>query len=290
VVLGIGEVLWDCFPDARRPGGAPANVAFHARQLGHDALLVSRVGRDEAGADLTRFLSEQDLDLRLLQTDEAHPTGTVRVDTSVADQPVFEIQDDVAWDHLEFEPGLEAAARSADAICFGTLAQRGERTRATIRRVLKAAPDALRVYDVNLRQDYFDRETIEESLALSRAVKLNEGELARLAALFDVDADHFGERFGIELLCVTRGARGCLLVSGDERVEAEAEPVKLADAVGAGDAFTAALISARLRGWPLTACARFANEIGGLVASHHGAMPRLRDSFDRARRKHEPGR
>jgi fructokinase len=294
MVLGIGEVLWDCFPDARRPGGAPANVAFHARQLGHPSLLVSRIGRDQAGDALRQFLQDQSLDVSLLQADATRPTGTVHVDTSNAENPLFSITEDVAWDHLEFEPELATVAARADAICFGTLAQRCERSRATIHQVLEAAPGALRVYDVNLRQAYFDRETIERSLESSRIVKLNEEEASRIAKLLDTTPVGFErmlfDRFGIEWMCVTRGARGCLLVSANERVEADAKPIRLADAVGAGDAFTAALLSARLSDWPLPACASFANDIGGLVASHHGAMPRLREEFEAARARNDPHR
>lgn len=284
IVVGLGEVLWDCFPDGRRPGGAPANVAYHACRLGHRGVVVSRVGRDEAGDALARHLEAQGLDLRYVQRDAERPTGRVTVDTDDSARPVFIIHEDVAWDRLAFDAELAGLMASASAVCFGTLAQRDATSRSTIRRCLDAARDALVVYDVNLRQDWYAREWIERSLALSRVVKLNEKEVSVVSELLGTDPGGFAkslrERYDVELTCVTRAERGCVLLGPDETVDVPGKPVEVVDAVGAGDAFTAALISGLLRGWPLERTAGFANELGALVARSPGAMPALDRELD----------
>lgn len=290
IVVGVGELLWDCFGDERRPGGAPANVAFHAAQLGHRGAVVSRVGRDADGRALRAALVGSGLDLDHLQEDPLHPTGTVTVDTSDPGRPQYTIHADVAWDHLAYDADLAGLAPRAAAVCFGTLAQRSEGTREALHRFLSDARGALRVYDVNLRQDFWQRGWIERSLSAAHAVKLNRDEVAPVAACLGVDsADPRGlarvlfERFAVELVVVTRAEDGCLALEPRGEVDLPGRPVEVADAVGAGDAFTAALISARLAGWELEPLARFANEVGALVASRAGAMPALGDELARLR-------
>lgn len=287
VVIGLGEVLWDVFPDSRRPGGAPANVAFQANQLGNHGLVASRIGDDSLGRELTETLSQKGLDLSLLQTDPTHATGRVSVDVSDGGHPDYVIHEDVAWDFLEAPQSLRDVAARAASICFGTLAQRCDVSRETIHSVLAASSDdCLVVYDVNLRQDWYQASWIERSLNAANVVKLNREEASLLAPLLGIDAPshltfarNIIERFGISLVCITRAEDGCLLVSAEETIDLPGQPVDVVDAVGAGDAFTAALITARLNHWPLAATARFANSVGGLVASHAGAMPPLRDQL-----------
>lgn len=286
-VVGLGELLWDCFADGRRPGGAPANVAFHANQIGHRGMVCSRVGDDDLGRELVDYLKERGLDDRFVQIDSAHPTGTVTVDTRDASSPRFTIHEDVAWDHLTFGPDLEELAADAAAICFGTLAQRYPQTRETIVRCLDAATSALCVYDVNLRPPWFDRAWIVESLKRCHVIKLNHDEVTILADLLDVPGDSLErfaaavrDRFDVEMVCVTRGANGCALFAADAQpVDIPGKPVQVADTVGAGDAFTAALISGRLRGWPLPTIGAFANHVGALVAGRPGAMPDINDEI-----------
>jgi len=278
-VVGIGELLWDCFPDRRRPGGAPANVAFHAAQLGQRGLICSRIGDDELGRALREELRAHGLSMELVQLDERLPTGRVTVDTSNPSSPSYEIHRDVAWDAIGFDAPLEAVVREAAAVCVGTLAQRSEISRGTILRCLEAAGKALRVYDVNLRRDGYCKEWIEETLRRVHVVKLNDGEVSVLASMLGAtsEPEAFGREliggYGVELVCVTRAAEGCSMFTATETVHAPGRRVTVADSVGAGDAFTAALISARLRGWPLERTARLANEVGALVAARHGAMP-----------------
>jgi fructokinase len=289
IVVGLGEVLWDCFADSRRPGGAPANVAFHACQLGCRGIVCSRVGRDCLGDELVEFLQSQGLQTDWVQRDTEHPTGTVTVDVSRPEHPRFVIHENVAWDYLEFDAGLRELAGQAAAICFGTLAQRCEASRKTIQRAIAAAnPDCLVVYDVNLRQHWHQRDWVERSLAVSQIVKLNAEEvieLDRVLGFESSDEEHFAravlEKYGTQMICITRGERGCLLVGRSETAEDAGVPVQVADAVGAGDAFTAALIFGHLRGWPLRPLASFANAVGALVASQPGAMPVLREEFTR---------
>jgi fructokinase len=285
VIIGLGEVLWDCFGDIRKPGGATANVGFHANELGHAGVVCSRVGRDPLGAELVDYLADHHLDTRYIQQDPAHPTGTVTVDVSRPDRPTYVIHQDVAWDFIEFTDDLAALMRRAAAVCFGSLGQRSPRSRQTIQQCLDAAVGALRVMDINLRQTWYDREGIEVSLGKSHIAKLNIEEAAVLAPLLDLPteptafAQRMLSRYDLQLVCITRAERGCLLVLRDEVVDAPGVPVQVADAVGSGDAFSAALISARLRGWSLQRTAAFANAVGALVASRPGGMPDLRDAY-----------
>jgi fructokinase len=282
IVVGLGELLWDCFADSKRPGGAPANVAFHARQLGHRGIICSRVGDDELGRGLLKYLTDCEMMTTHIQTDTQRTTGTVTVDTTRPEAPSFIVNENVAWDHLVFDRALEGLMEKASAVCFGTLAQRHPDSRMTIRLALAAACDAVIVYDVNLRQPWYRKGWIEDSLQASDIVKLNEDEVIVLADMLSTGthsprdtARFFLERYIIELIVITRGERGCLLVGGKGAVDQPGFSVDLADSVGGGDAFTAALISSHLRGWPLDVTAWFANRVGSMVAARPGAMPDL---------------
>lgn len=286
-VLGLGEVLWDCFPDRELPGGAPANFAFHAAQLGCQAAVLSRVGTDRRGDELSALLRAGGVVTDFIQQDAVHPTGTVEVDTSQPDQPRFTIRPDAAWDFMEWTPQWQSVSENAAAVCFGTLAQRSPTSRKTIRRFLASVNDrALVVYDINLRQDYFDRPTIEESLRLCHVVKLNEEEEAALTELLELGpcyprefAARLRDRYDVDAVCITRGANGCLLVEGDQIADEPGVAVEVVDTVGAGDAFTAAWVFARLRGRPLHQQAQFANRVGALIASRAGGMPVVKDEL-----------
>jgi fructokinase len=287
VVVGFGELLWDCFPRSRRPGGAPANVAYHAARLGHRGVVVSRVGADPDGETLREHLRRHVLGDEHVQLDPRRPTGTVSVDDSDPSDPRYTIHEDVAWDHIELDAALERLAGEVAAVCFGTLAQRSEPTREALHRFLDRARGALRVYDVNLRQRFWDRARIERSLDAADVVKLNQDEVVTLAGELDAGpgdprtfARAMRSRHGVGLVCVTRGADGCLLLDDAQEVDLPGRPIEVADSVGAGDAFTAGLISGRLRGWPLERCAHLANELGARVASREGAMPDLRAELD----------
>jgi fructokinase len=287
IVVGLGEVLWDCFPEGRRPGGAPANVAFHANQLGLRGVVYSRVGRDELGDAMLTFLAEHGLQTDYVFRDAHHATGQAGIVYDAQGEPSFEFGPDVAWDHLEFHTAAETLMASAAAVCFGTLAQRHEDSREAIHRCLEAVdPAGWIVYDVNLRKPHYERSWIERSFAAARLVKVNEDEVRVIAALFDWPesdaasaAARIREFYGVELVCVTRGARGSTLYGSEGEISHPGVQVTATDPVGAGDAFTAALIFARLQGWSLPQTAEFANRYAALVAARPGAMPEVRDQM-----------
>jgi fructokinase len=285
-VVGVGELLWDLLPGGRQLGGAPANFAYHAHALGAEAWVVSRVGRDEPGRELVRRLKRLGLATEAVEEDPAAPTGTVTVEIRADGQPHYTIHEGVAWDRIAGEAAGRRAVAAADAVCFGTLAQRGEISRRSIRALVKAAPaDSLRILDVNLRQDYYSREVIEESLALANVLKVNETELARLADMFGLPGDERGRvaelagRFGLRAVACTRGEGGSLLHAQGRWSERPGEPVKVADTVGAGDAFTASLSLGMLAGWPLDEVHRRASEVAGYVCSQPGGTPELPESL-----------
>lgn len=288
-VLGLGELLWDVFEDSRKPGGAPANVAFQLNQLGLAGIIASRVGADPLGEEITRFLSGMGLSTDFIQTDTGHPTGTVTVQLDATRTPSYTIHENVAWDFLELTPELEALLPTLSAVCFGTLAQRGKTTRETIQKILDRVPDdCLKVYDVNLRQDFFSRELLETSLQKSNVAKMNDGEMEVLKPVFGLPQDlapvdfalNLCEKYGLAEVCITRAEKGCFLVRKDgQTADVPGKIVQVADTVGSGDSFSAALIYTMLRGSDIQTQAEFANEVGTLVATRSGGMPPLQEEL-----------
>ncbi len=293
-IVGLGEALFDVFPDRRVLGGAPLNVAVHAHQLlraaGGRGVVASRVGRDELGQELTAELDRRKMTTSYLQLDEARPTGQVFV-TFDGGRHSFEIAKDSAWDALQFDSSLAELAAGCAVVCFGTLGQRSAAARAAIGEFLRSAPAAVRLFDVNLRQDYFDADVIRESCQAATAVKLNDEELPVVARLLGhetptespggaiaLQAGHLRRAFDLECVALTRGERGTLLFTESGRVEAE--PARYptgrnADSVGAGDACAAGLLVGRLLGWPPERQLELANRTGAFVASVAGATPDL---------------
>ncbi|MEW6306837.1 MAG: carbohydrate kinase [Verrucomicrobiota bacterium] len=281
-LVGIGEVLWDLLPGGRQMGGAPANFAYHAAALGAEARVVSRVGRDKTGHELIRRLEQLGVPTCCIEEDPIVPTGTVNVVVAADGQPQFTIQENVAWDFISGEGAGRLAVAAADAVCFGTLAQRSETSRRTVRALLQTMqPDSLRILDVNLRQNFYSREIIEDSLALANVLKVNETELSCLAEMFALAGDEraqvaaLARRFNLHVIALTRGSRGSLLHSGDEWSEIFGEATRVVDAVGAGDSFTAALTLGLLAGRPLDEVNRRASEVAAYVCSQPGATPAL---------------
>ncbi|HXG67516.1 MAG TPA: carbohydrate kinase, partial [Blastocatellia bacterium] len=274
-IVGLGELLWDLLPGGRHLGGAPANFAYHASRLGNHGVIASRVGNDCLGVEALERLREQGLTAEYIQVDAAHPTGTVRVRVDEGGQPDFTIAEGAAWDWMEWTPQWEGLAARADAVCFGSLAQRSPRSRETIYQFLAATrKEALRIFDVNLRQSFYSRDCLDESMKLAGIAKLNDQELPEVARLFGLGCGSLEERarnllraYGLQLVCVTRGARGSMLVSATETAEHAGIPARVTDTVGAGDAFTAALASYYLRGASLAQMNEAANRLGSWVAS-----------------------
>jgi fructokinase len=281
-IVGLGEILWDLLPGGRQLGGAPFNFTFHCHQLGQPAVMVSRVGRDDLGRDIRQAVHTLGLSDEFVQEDADRPTGTVSVELGTDGQPTYTITPEVAFDYLAWDERLELLVRQAQALCFGTLVQRNRSSRETVQRALRSVQGALVVYDINLRQHYFSKEVIEASLAASRWVKLNDDELAVLRNLLGLMASgdsgalaQLRQRYDVELACLTRGSRGCLVQTADEEIAVPGERVEVVDTVGAGDAFTAGLLVYALEGRPLTEAAVFANRLAARVAAAAGGTPRI---------------
>ena len=281
LMVGLGEILWDLLPSGRQLGGAPANFAYMANVLGDEGIVASRTGRDDLGREARETMETLHLNPSFVQVDDGHSTGVVRVLIDTAGQPEFKIASDVSWDHLEWTSAWESLAKRADVICFGTLAQRSQGSRATIHQFLQASREnSLKIYDVNLRESFYGMDIIVESLQLADIAKLNEDELAKVCDLLNIPGESEQEKakrlllkFNLELVCVTRGATGSLLVSPDQIVEHPGFRVKIADAIGAGDAFTACLAHHYVRGASLQTISELANGFASWVATETGATP-----------------
>jgi fructokinase len=287
-IVGLGEALWDMLPGGKQLGGAPLNVACHAQRVlkrrGGRGVVASRVGKDSLGDQVLRELHDRGMPTAYLQHDEQHATGTVHVQLDQG-QPTYTITREVAWDHLEFTSEWADLAATCTAVCFGTLAQRSAASRECVWQFLDAARPAIRLFDVNLRQAYYDRESIVEGCRRATIVKLNEEELPIVAEHLELRA---GERDGqlaelrtkcrLEAVVLTRGARGTLLVLASETIDpppASYPAAADADAVGAGDACTAGILAGWVLGLPPPRTAELANHLGAYVASQPGATPEL---------------
>ena len=292
VIVAIGELLWDLLPGEKQPGGAPSNVAFHADQLGMKGVICSCVGDDKLGRELVHVLKKSGLTTDYIQEDKTRPTGVVDVDVQDVTQPKYSIHDNVAWDNIVWNDDLKKTVEKAAAICFGTLAQRSKASRETIQKCLRYAPQAIKIYDANIRQHFYEKEWIEFSLDKADIIKVNMVEAITIGKLFGFDcstplkfARQAIDQFNVKLVCVTRSNRGSVFVTTDQAIDIPGISVKVVDTIGAGDAFIAALIYARLNKWPMGKTAKFANNIGALVATKSGAMPVLKEEFEAIKSK-----
>jgi fructokinase len=281
-VIGIGEVLWDLMPAGKELGGAPANFACHARALGAKAAVITRVGDDALGREILQRFRTTGIAEGLVQIDAGKPTGTVAVRLEADGIPQFSIREEVAWDWLAPAAAARKSIHEADAVCFGSLAQRHAVSGATIRQLLAEVPaGVLRIFDVNLRQRFYSSEIIGESLRLANVLKLNDTELPVLAAMFELGTgapqqmERLAALFELELVALTRGARGSLLYRTGQWSEHVPEPVRVVDTVGAGDAFTAALTMGLLSKMDLDAVHTAAAQVARFVCAHAGATPVL---------------
>lgn len=287
-IVGIGEVLWDLLPDGRQLGGAPANFTYHATALGADTRLVSRVGRDALGRETLERLGQLGVSTECVEIDEERPTGSVGVTVGVGGQPQYEIHENVAWDAIRGEAAARQAVAAADAVCFGSLAQRSAVSRASIQVLVSTAPaSALRIFDINLRQHYHSREIIEQSLSLANVLKVNDAELPRLVEWFGITGDVRAQiqqlvaRFGLRAVVLTRGGDGSLLYADSQWSDRPGAPTTIVDTIGAGDSFTAAMTLGLLKGWDLDRINDHANRLAAFVCSQAGATPSLPESFRR---------
>jgi fructokinase len=291
VIVGLGELLWDMLPDGPRLGGAPANFAVMAGRLGDHAVIASRVGADRLGKEALDELKALPVDTSWLQVDEHYATGTVTVALDYGEAH-YTFQEPVAWDRMELTPEWTDLAREADAVCFGTLAQRDAQSRATILAFLdRAHRECVRIFDVNLRAPFWTAEVLRESLQRATVLKLNVHELPEVLSATRVcphaaRPEHDGaiverarqlmECYPMHMVCVTLGNEGSMLVTRDESHRHQGLQVVVRDTVGAGDAFTAALAHYYLEGAPLAVLNEAGNRWGAWMASQRGAMPPMR--------------
>lgn len=280
-IVGLGEVLWDLLPSGKVLGGAPANFAYMVSVLGDRGVVASRVGNDDLGREACRAMQDLGLSTAYLQHDGTHETGTATVSIDAAGQPNFTIKESVAWDFLEWSSQWEELSATVDAVCFGSLAQRSSPSASTIESFLSNTPEkALRICDVNLRESFYNEEVLRRSFQHADIVKLNNHELLQVSQVFGLDlgtdedfARQLLHRFDLRLVCITRGSRGSLLVTEGETVTHAGFQVTVADAVGAGDAFTACLAHHYLRGHSLQEISDSANRFASWVATQKGATP-----------------
>jgi fructokinase len=280
--VGIGEVLWDLLPGGRSLGGAPANVAAHASQLGARGFAVSAIGNDDDGRGVLEQLSLMQVDVTGVRVVDGLPTGVVDVRVDDAGAPSFTIRAPSAWDAIEVDEESTRLAERADAVIFGTLAQRDPRSRKSIAKFLGAtSPSCLRILDINLRPPYIFMDVILQSLELADVLKLNDDELPMLAGMLNLTGDEttllqdLRARFDLDLLVYTRGARGSRMLTPDQDEGHAGFSANVVDTVGAGDAFTAAVTIGMLEGLPLRRIQELANLVAAFVCSRKGAVPRL---------------
>ena len=282
-IVALGEILWDVFPDGPKFGGAPANFACTSAELAGpeaDTYIVGAVGPDALGKNAVDLLASHGVDTAYVQLSD-YPTGKVNVTLDNAGKPTFEIAERTAWDHVEWLSNLDQLAARADAICFGTLAQRSPESSATIRQFVRATrPECLRILDINLRAPFWNDDVIHDSIQLANVLKLNDAELPVLAKIFSLTGSEDEQlkslmtRFDLHAVALTRGADGAtLLRATGESSTQPVEPVKIADTVGAGDAYTAALAIGLLNDQPLEQINAWANRVAAFACTQPGGTP-----------------
>ncbi len=283
IVIGMGEALWDVLPEGKKLGGAPANFAYHVSQFGLPSCVVSAVGDDKLGAEILDNFREKKLD-HLVET-VPYPTGTVQVELDAEGVPRYEIKEGVAWDNIPYTRALDELARHTRAVCFGSLAQRSIVSRTTINRFLDAMPDGegqLKIFDINLRQNFYTKEVLCQSMQRCNVLKINDEELVTISRMFGYPGIDLQDKcwillgkYNLKMLILTCGVNGSYVFSPGRVSFQETPRVEVADTVGAGDSFTAAFVSALLRGMPVEDAHRLAVLTSAYVCTQNGAMPQL---------------
>ena len=288
IVVGMGEALWDVLPDGKKIGGAPANFAFHAGQAGMDSRVVSAVGKDALGEEALATLEGKGLNIEAVARVD-FPTGVVNVSLGEQGIPQYDICEGVAWDNIPFTPALANLASQAQAVCWGSLAQRNEVSRKTIFSFLDAMPsdeERLKVSDINLRQQFYTLEIIEASCRRANVLKINDEELVLVSEMLRLGAGSpevlcrsLMERYGLRILVLTCGANGSYVFTPVETSYRVTPKVQVADTVGAGDSFTATLVGELLRNTPVGVAHEHAVEVAAYVCTQQGAMAEWPDSL-----------
>ena len=282
VIVGIGEILWDMLPSGKVIGGAPANFAYHAQELGESSIVVSCVGNDELGREIISSLEKKDMPTEFLYIDKSHPTGVVSARINKEGKPSYLIQEEVAWDYIPTSTLMRELAFKSAAVCFGTAAQRSQLSRMTIQTFVGLMEqDSIRVFDINLRQNFYSQDVIETSLSLANVLKLNVNELSVVKKLLRLNGDEkkilndLSRKYSLNLIALTRGREGSILFTEGKTSNHEGHKINVEDTVGAGDAFVAGLVTGMLRGYELDDLHNKANRVASYICSKHGATPSL---------------
>lgn len=281
IIVGLGEILWDVFPERKILGGAPANFAYHVSQFGFEGYAVSAIGEDLLGKEILDNLEEKQLSHLIEVVD--YPTGTVQVILDSLGVPQYEICENVAWDNIPFTSGTRKLAQSVRAVCFGSLAQRNSVSRETIQQFLHFVPeDAYKIFDINLRQHFYSKKLIQESLRLCNVLKINDDEVTEMTKMFGWENMTEQEvclkilkDYDLKIVVETKGAIGSYVFTQDETSYLDTPKVEVADTVGAGDSFTGSFIAALLHGKTIPEAHQLAVEVSAYVCTQHGAMPSL---------------
>ena len=283
VIVGMGEVLWDMLPEGKKIGGAPANFAYHVSQYGFDGCVVSAVGDDKLGNEILESFNNRRLNYLIQRV--PYPTGTVQIELDESGIPCYEIKENVAWDNIPFTVDLEKLAKKTRAVCFGSLAQRNTVSRETINRFLDVMSDAAgqyRVFDVNLRQGFYDKEILCNSMKRCNILKINDEELVAVSRMFEYPGIDLEDKcrallseYGLEILILKCGVHGSYVFTRENVSFVDTPKIEVADTVGAGDSFTATFISAILKGKSIREAHELAVEVSAYVCTQNGAMPEL---------------
>ncbi len=284
-VVGMGEALWDMLPEGKKIGGAPANFAYHVSQFGLDSYVVSAVGEDELGTEILANFREKKLGCRIERV--PYPTGTVQVQLDGNGVPCYDIREGVAWDNIPFTLALESLARQTCAVCFGSLAQRSVVSCETINRFLDTMPDGpgrYKIFDINLRQGFYTKDTLCNSMRKCNILKINDEELVTVSRMFGYPGIDLQDKcwillakYNLKMLILTCGVNGSYVFTPGEVSFVETPKVEVADTVGAGDSFTAAFVASILKGLPIPDAHKMAVETSAFVCTQNGAMPALPD-------------
>ena len=283
IIVGMGEALWDILPEGKKLGGAPANFAYHVSQFGLKSCVVSAVGDDALGNLIIENFKEKGLKHIISQV--PYPTGTVLVEIDQTGIPQYEIKENVAWDNIPFTDELEALAKQTSAVCFGSLAQRNVVSRETINRFIDAMPKAendLIIFDVNLRQSFYNKEILDQSMKRCNVLKINDEELVVISRILGYPGTDLQSkcwillgRYNLKMLILTCGVNGSYVFTPGGMSFYATPQVKVADTVGAGDSFTAAFTDCILKGMPIAEAHRKAVDVSAFVCTQNGAMPTL---------------
>ena len=282
-IVGLGEALWDVLPEGKKLGGAPANFAYHAAQFGLDTIAISALGEDKLADETIEALKEHNLNYLMPQV--PYPTGTVQVTLTGDGIPTYDIKENVAWDNIPFTDEMAEIAKNARAVCFGSLAQRNVVSRENIHKFLDATPaDCVKIFDINLRQQFYTKEVIKESLQRCNILKINDEELVLIGRMFGypgLDIENkcwlILGKYNLDMLVLTCGTNGSYVFTPGQMSFQETPKVEVADTVGAGDSFTGSFCASILNGKPVPEAHKTAVQVSAFVCTQNGAMPVVPD-------------